>query len=136
MSEILKSKHAFGSEANVDAALASGKIDAYDILFLSEKKIGWIDANGNKVIIEDKEQVVKVDVLPEVGEEGILYVCESIGYTWNGTEFKPIAETTGLDEAAVDAKIEAANTELLETVKEYTDTQIQEVATGVKIVEF
>lgn len=135
MSEILKSKHAFGSEANVDAALASGKIDAFDILFLSEKKIGWIDANGNKIILEDKVQVMPVEELPETGEEGILYVCNSIGYTYDGTEFKPIAETTGLDEAAVDAKIEAANTELLETVKEYTDTQIQEVS-AVKVVEF
>ena len=135
MSEILKSKHAFGSEANVDAALASGQIDAYDILFLSEGKIGWIDANGNKVILEDKVQVMMVEALPETGEEGILYVFDSIGYTWNGTEFKPIAETTGLDEAAIDAKIEAANATLLETVKEYTDTQIEEVS-AVKIVEF
>lgn len=47
-----KSKHAFGSEANVDAALAQGLIDAYDILFLDEKKIGWIDRDGNKVIPE------------------------------------------------------------------------------------
>ena len=135
MSEILKSKHAFGSEANVDSALASGKIDAYDILFLSEGKIGWIDANGNKVILEDKVQVMMVDELPESGEEGILYVVNSIGYTWNGTEFKPIAETTGLDESEVDAKIEAANTTVLETAKSYTDTQIQEVS-AVKVVEF
>ena len=135
MSELLRSKHAFGSEANVDAALASGKIDAYDILFLSEGKVGWIDANGNKVIVEDKVQVMTVDELPETGEESILYVVNSIGYTWNGTEFKPIAETSGLDESEVDAKIEAANTALLETVKEYTDTQIQEVS-SVKVVEF
>ena len=135
MSEILKSKHAFGSEANVDSALASGKIDAYDILFLSEGKIGWIDANGNKVILEDKVQVMMVDELPESGEEGILYVVNSIGYTWNDTEFKPIAETTGLDESEVDAKIEAANTTVLETAKSYTDTQIQEVS-AVKVVEF
>lgn len=134
MSELLRSKHAFGSEANVDAALASGKIDAYDILFLSEGKVGWIDANGNKVIVEDKVQVMVIDELPETGEESILYVVNSIGYTWNGTEFKPIAES-GLDEATIDSKIEAANTTLLETVKEYTDTQIQEVS-SVKVVEF
>ena len=32
----MKSKHAFGSEANVDSALENGIIDAYDILYLSE----------------------------------------------------------------------------------------------------
>lgn len=47
-------KHAFGSEAKVDAALAAGTIDAYDILFLDEGKVGWIDKDGHKVIAEDK----------------------------------------------------------------------------------
>lgn len=52
LAENLRSKHAFGSEANVDSALASGAIDAYDILFLNEGKIGWIDKDGKKVIVE------------------------------------------------------------------------------------
>lgn len=47
-------KHAFGSEAKVDEALAAGTIDAYDILFLNEGKVGWIDKDGHKVIAEDK----------------------------------------------------------------------------------
>lgn len=37
-----KAKHAFGSEANVDTALQNGTLDAYDILFLDEKK-DWLD---------------------------------------------------------------------------------------------
>lgn len=47
-------KHAFGSEAKVDEALKAGTIDAYDILFLNEGKVGWIDKSGQKVIAEDK----------------------------------------------------------------------------------
>lgn len=47
-----KARHAFGSEANISEALAAGKIDAYDILFLDEKKVGWIDKNGEVVIAE------------------------------------------------------------------------------------
>lgn len=47
-------KHAFGSEKNIDSALQAGTIDAYDILFLNEGKVGWIDKNGNKVIAETK----------------------------------------------------------------------------------
>lgn len=52
MAENLRSKHAFGSEANVEAALASGAIDAYDILFLNEGKIGWVDKDGKVVIVK------------------------------------------------------------------------------------
>ena len=136
MAENLRSKHAFGSLANVDAAIASGAIDAYDILFLKEGKIGWIDKDGNKIIAEGKQQVVVVDALPEVGEEAILYVVNSVGYTWNGTEFKPIAEAAGgLDEAAIDEKIATAKAEAkaeaLEEAKAYADEQI-----SVEIVEF
>ena len=47
----MKSKHAFGSEANVDNAIEQGLIDAYDVLFLNEGKIGWVDRDGNKVIL-------------------------------------------------------------------------------------
>lgn len=47
-------KHAFGSEAKVDEALAAGTIDQFDILFLDEGKVGWIDKEGHKVIAEDK----------------------------------------------------------------------------------
>lgn len=135
MAENLRSKHAFGSEANVDSALASGKIDAYDILFLNEGKIGWIDGNGEKVIIENKLQVVSVDTLPEVGEEGILYVENSIGYTWNGEEFKPIGGSTIVNEEVVDDKIEAANTATLDEAKNYIDEQLANVSSNV-VVEF
>lgn len=135
MAENLRSKHAFGSEANVDSALASGAIDAYDILFLSEGKVGWIDKNGNKVIVENKNQVIMLENLPETGEEGVLYVVNSIGYTWNGTEFKPVAESTGLDETEVDAKIETANTTVLDAAKAYADEKIAEVV-AVEVVEF
>lgn len=53
--EILRSKHAFGEFANLDKAIADGKIDAYDILFLdgkTEPKIGWVDKDGNVVILD------------------------------------------------------------------------------------
>lgn len=49
-----KAKHAFGSEKNVDAAIQAGTLDQFDILFLNEGKVGWIDKEGHKVIAEDK----------------------------------------------------------------------------------
>lgn len=56
MAEKAKAKHAFGSRQNLEAALRSGAVDAYDILFLSSENekpaIGWIDKNGNPIIVE------------------------------------------------------------------------------------
>ena len=82
-----KAKHAFGSSENIDAALSSGKIDAYDILFLdgaTDPKIGWIDKNGNKVIIEDKEQIVRVTELPTTdGDSHVVYIKDNAGYVWD-----------------------------------------------------
>ena len=57
----LKSKHAFGSEANINSALQQGKIDEHDILFLDERKIGWIDKNGNIVMAKTGLEADEVD---------------------------------------------------------------------------
>lgn len=46
----MKSKHAFGSKDRVQAALGSGAIDAYDVLFFDSAEIGWVDKNGNVVM--------------------------------------------------------------------------------------
>lgn len=118
------SKHAFGSEANVDSAIARGLIDAYDILFLDEKKIGWLDANGNKIILD--HQVKHVSVLPAVGTMETLYICDSVLYFWDGKNFIPVTtngDNGGISEALVDAKIKIANAE----VKQYTDEAIRAV---------
>lgn len=50
--DVKYARHAFGSEAKIEEALSIGKIDAYDILFLDEKKVGWVDRDGNVVIAE------------------------------------------------------------------------------------
>ena len=123
-----KSKHAFGAEANIDSALQQGIIDAYDILFLNEGKIGWIDKDGNKVIIEDKKQVVTVESLPETGDAETVYICGTQFYFWNGTEFVT-PEHQGVDEGTVDAKIDTAKAE----ANAYTDEQI---AAAITVVEF
>ena len=54
-----RAKHAFGSSSGIEAALQSGKIDSFDILFLdgdtNSPKIGWIDRNGKPVIVTDEK---------------------------------------------------------------------------------
>lgn len=131
MSELLKSRHAFGSLANVDSALDQGLIDAYDILFLKEGKIGWIDADGNKVILEDKAQVVTVDVLPEVGEGNVVYICDSKFYFWDGEKFAAPEDVQGVSEEDVNEKVATA----VSDANAYTDEKIEivdEIAEKVK----
>lgn len=129
----MKSKHAFGSEANVDNALEQGLIDAYDILFLAEGKIGWIDKNGNKVILENKQQVMTVDELPETGDAEVIYIYNAKMYIWDGSEFVSPTTETGLDETTVDKKIDTAVQEVTDAANAYTDSQID---SALEVVEF
>lgn len=117
--EILRSKHAFGSEAGVDQAIADGKIDAYDILFLDEGKIGWIKKDGTKFILEDRDQIVHVSELPAVGDEKTIYIYEGKFYYWNGVEFD--SPDTGVDEAVVESKVDEA----FASAMAYTDKQMK-----------
>lgn len=130
-----KSKHAFGSEANVDSAIQSGAIGAYDILFLSEGKIGWIDKNGNKVILEDKEQVVLVEELPSTGEKDVLYICNNVVHLWDGSKFVASSGSGAMTEDVVNQKIDSAMEEILTAAKAYTDEQAAASAEN-EVVEF
>ncbi len=128
-----KSKHAFGSEANVDNALQQGLIDAYDILFLAEGKIGWIDKNGQKVILEDRQQVKVVSELPRPGDIEVIYIYNSKMYIWDGTEYTSPTVEGGVDETTVDEKIGVAVQEVADAANAYTDTQID---AALEVVEF
>lgn len=54
-----RARHAFGSSDRVAESIANGVIDSYDILFLDgdtdNPKIGWVDKNGNPVILKDEK---------------------------------------------------------------------------------
>lgn len=129
-----KSKHAFGSEANIDSALQRGLIDAFDILFLDEGKIGWIDRSGGKVVLEDKEQVVLLESLPETGSSNIIYIYNNRIYLWDGTAFISPSGEGSVSESAVDSKIQAAKSEVLDAAKAYADEQV--TASTETVVEF
>lgn len=51
-----KSKPAFGSKENISAALESGAINQYDVLYLDNREIGWIDGEGKTVISTSRTQ--------------------------------------------------------------------------------
>ena len=129
-----RSKHAFGSEANIDSALQQGVIDAFDILFLDEGKIGWIDKSGSKVILEDKEQVVLLDSLPETGLSNVIYIYNNHIYLWDGTAFISPTGDGSVSESMVDSKINAAKNEVLDAAKAYADEQV--TASSETVVEF
>lgn len=49
-------RHAFGSKENVESAKTNGVIGEYDILFLDNKEVGWIDKEGNTVMSTSRTQ--------------------------------------------------------------------------------
>jgi len=128
MSEILKSRHAFGSQADIATAIEKGVVDAYDVLFLKEGKIGWLDGNGELIMLQEQpKEILFVEELPEQGEEKIAYVFGGKFYFWNGKEFVPSATDCGVTEVLVDEKIatakEEATNSAVNTANAYTDKQ-------------
>ena len=97
-----KAKHAFGSSSRIEQALASGAIDAFDILFLDGEtdnpKVGWVDRDGNIVIVpcNPEDDVRAVDALPASGEIGVIYIVNNEVHIWTGAEFVKISESTDL----------------------------------------
>lgn len=74
-----KSSHAFGSIKNLAAAIEAGKINARDIVFFDEGKIGWLDKEGKLVMLEDdtKFEIVSAPAgtLVNYGENEIRIMC-------------------------------------------------------------
>lgn len=56
MSDLKITKHAFGAKENIEAAKASGAIDAFDVLHLSNGELAWIDGENNTVINTPRTQ--------------------------------------------------------------------------------
>ena len=137
--ELLKSKHGFGALENVDAAIANGKLDAYDILFVKDKNgkpyVGWVDKCGNKVIVEETEEVLVVEgeSLPESGEYGKIYLFGEDGYFWNGEKFICLSKSVDLtsleNELAKKANAEEVDEKINQAISSanaYTDQKVED----------
>ena len=61
-----KAKFAFGQSSGIEAAKEAGKIDAFDLLLLDgntdSPKVGWLDAQGNPIVIDHKADMAKMEV--------------------------------------------------------------------------
>ena len=137
----LRARHAFGNSSGIDAAIEANKIDAFDILFLDgdtdKPKVGWIDKNGNKVIVEDKEQIVRVAELPtENGDSNVLYVYNNLGYIWDEAQTKCVPVAEGADITELETKVTTLETEIAKKVDEQTVDNKIAAMTGLEIVEF
>lgn len=120
----LKARHAFGSSSGIDAALEANKIDAFDILFLDgntdNPKVGWIDKNGNKVIIEDKVQIVRVESLPTAnGDPNVVYIYNNEGYIWDGEKCISLSKPTDLTE--LEAEVSKNSESITQNTSKITD---------------
>ena len=96
-----KARHAFGSLENIDNAISSGKIDAYDILFVKDANgtpyVGWIDKDGQKVICDNTTDLSGIEA--------------------------ELAEKANANE--VDAKINKIAVDVVANVNSYTDGKIE-----------
>lgn len=153
-----KARLAYGALEGVDAAIESGALDSYDVLFLRNAEgkafVGWIDKNGNKVIVENENEnnLVRVSELPiENGDVNVIYIYNNEGYIWDDTTKKCISLAKSADlaqleteiadkvnEATVDTKVEMA----VDDAKGYTDEKITEIndkignLSSIEIIEF
>lgn len=131
----MKAKHAFGMLEKIDDALVAGTIDAYDILFVKDKNgkpyVGWIDKDGNKVVVEEDDEVVVVEgeSLPESGELGKIYVYGSDAYVWNGDEFVNLCKPTDVSALEEEIATKVTAEEVKTMIKESEDSSVE-------IVEF
>lgn len=99
-----KAKHAFGQSANIEAAKQANKINAFDILFLdgdTAPKVGWLDSQGNPVIIDHRADLSKVEAELEAELE------------------------TKADAKEVETKIDKAVADSVEAAKSYTDGKVE-----------
>ena len=140
-----KARHAFGTLERVDEALSAGTIDAYDILFLKDANdnpyVGWIDKQGNKIILQDKVQVVRVDELPTVdGDENVVYVYNNEGYIWDSTNSQCVPLAKSADLTTLETQVSTLETQMnnkvdAETVQSMIDTAVEDATAG-EVVEF
>lgn len=130
-----RARHAFGALERVDENIKSGKIDAYDVLFVKDSEgkpyIGWVDKDGNKVIVEEEDEVVVIEgeSLPESGESGKIYVHGSDAYVWNGEKFVNLCKPTDVSALETEIATKVTAEEVKTMIKESEDSLVE-------IVEF
>lgn len=102
---------AAGEFYKIQSAIDVGVLTYPSYVYIrDERKLAFIDQDLsiNRIIGDNEEQVVKVDVLPSVenAKENVLYIFEGIVYIFNGTEFIPMYKdvTSDIEQLKTDLK--------------------------------
>lgn len=115
------SKNAFGSKENIETAKANGLVDEYDILYLDNGEIAWIDKSKNTIVNTPRTQadiaITCVDGNGEM-EEGKIASGKTLEEA-----IKILAQTV----------LPKMKEEMLQSAKDYTD---QNSGGNVDVVEF
>lgn len=110
----MKAKHAFGALERIDENIASGKIDAFDVLFVKNADgkpyVGWVDKEGNKVVVSNDEEISAL---------------ESKLSTKADAEEVEAKIATKADAVKVDEKLEKVATDSIAAAKAYTDGKVE-----------
>ena len=116
-----KAKHAYGSRKNLDVALATGTVDAYDLLFLNGEgetpAIGWVDKNGNPIVLSPTDDLAKLEAQMET-ELASKVSTEAMANI-------EIQIASKIDATAVDTKIEQAVSDSIQLANSYTDGKVE-----------
>lgn len=151
-----KARHAFGNSENLQNAIDTGVIDNYDILFLdggTDPKVGWIDRDGNTVIVKStatlEGQVANLETemsnkissaeaetkINEVVTEKVnTVVSEQVETIVSEKVETVVNEKVETIDASIDEKVEEA----VNSANSYTDDRIAEIseAASYEIIEF
>lgn len=137
-----KARHAFGNSANLEQALQSNAIDAYDILFLdgdTEPKIGWVDKNGEIRLVQDKVQIVRVNELPTAdGDENVVYIHNNEGYIWDSVNSECVPMSKSADLTNLETQVTNLSTQMENKVDVTTVQSMikEQVDSAYEIIEF
>ena len=140
MAEKDRARHAFGSSQNLEAAMQSGKVDAFDILFLdgdTDPKVGWVTKDGKPVVMKSTSELkgqvaeLKTEIATKVSAEEVETVV-----TEKVTEKVETVVTERVDtvitekvETVVNDKVETLVTEkVTEKVAELAETKDYEIS--------
>ena len=125
-----KAKHAHGSRKNLEAAIASKAVDAFDVLFLSGEDenpaMGWLDKNGSPIIISPADEVAKLETQVEA-ELATKANSEDVETLEGQIATKADASEVEALQTAIATKVDASTVQ----------TMISEAAVGaIEVVEF
>lgn len=119
-----KAKHAFGQSSGIEAAKQANKIDSFDILFLdgeTDPKIGWIDKQGNTVIVPNKTDLsgVEAELATKANSEDVETLESQIATKADTSEVEALQTeiATKVDAAAVQDMIDKAAVGAIEVVE-------------------